>query len=238
MSPPDRWSSQDKRIWELIREPDGGEGRIVGQVIVCSKERGLMKATCCFALVGLALAAAVVPAAGQARIPPRSAERAFQAGGHVWLDLSAATYRIKPGRDDRVWVEWSTDDPDDIGGYKVAFQAKGRDLVVVTKGPKGSMSVVIEVPARSDLTVDLGAGDLFIGGIKGNKDIGSWAGNVNIEVGDTADYKLVDARVTAGDLTARPFNVQKGGLFRSFTWEGKGPYTMKVRLTAGDLNLR
>jgi hypothetical protein len=109
---------------------------------------------------------------------------------------------------------------------------------VRTTGPRNGFEVVIEVPARTDLNVDLTAGDLRIEGITGNKDVGSWAGNIVIDVGRADEYARVDASVKAGDISAVPFNARKGGLFRSFTWKGPGQYTLKVNLTAGNLVLR
>lgn len=190
-----------------------------------------------------ALAVAVVLAAcglasAQAKIEPRSAERPFAPGGHVWMDLSAGDYEIRPGRDDRVWIRWTTSDPDDVGRCDAKLEAKGREMVIATSSPMGGMRVEVEVPSRTDLTVRLSAGDLNLEGVKGSKDVSSWAGNVNIGVGSPDDYRKVEASVTAGDLTAKPFNVVKGGLFRSFTWQGPGTSTLKVRLTAGDLTLR
>ena len=174
----------------------------------------------------------------QASIAPRTFERAFAPAGHVWMDLAAGDYRIRPGRDDRVWVQLTTSDPDDIASCKATIEAKGRDLLVATEGPRGGMNVVIEVPSRTDLNVRLSAGDLRLEGIRGSKDISSWAGDVDIEIGARDDYRRVHASVTAGDLAARPFDVVKGGLFRSFSWQGPGTCTLEARLTAGNLTLR
>ncbi len=189
-------------------------------------------------LTVLAAAAACVVVSGQARPAPGSVERAFAPAGHVWMDLSAGDYRIRPGREDRVWMEWTTADPDDVASCKGTIESKGRDLLVATSGPRGGMKVVIEVPARSDLTVRLSAGDLTLEGVQGSKDLSSWAGNLTVDVGAREDYGSVDASVTAGDLSAKPFDVVKGGLFRSFSWQGPGKYALKARLTAGNLTLR
>jgi hypothetical protein len=74
--------------------------------------------------------------------------------------------------------------------------------------------------------------------VEGSKRVESWAGDVSIDVGQPEQYRTVEASVRAGDLRAAPFNVQKGGLMRSFTWSGKGPYSLKAKLFAGDLTLR
>jgi hypothetical protein len=98
--------------------------------------------------------------------------------------------------------------------------------------------VVVELPARTDLTTRLSAGGLNIHGVAGSKNIRVWAGDITIDVGRAEDYRTVEARVTAGDLSASAFRVSKGGLFRSFSWRGPGTYELSVHLTAGDLKLR
>jgi hypothetical protein len=97
--------------------------------------------------------------------------------------------------------------------------------------------VTIQVPTRSDLYVRLTAGDMTVERVEGNKDIEAHAGDLNIDVIRAEDYHTVDASIWAGDLTARPFNVTKEGLFRSFDWKGHGPYRLHAHLKAGDLRL-
>ena len=63
-------------------------------------------------------------------------------------------------------------------------------------------------------------------------------GNVDIVTGDPMDYAGVDASVQAGDIKAEAFRESKSGLFRSLTWSGKGEYTLRAKLIAGNLTLR
>ncbi len=122
---------------------------------------------------------------------------------------------------------------------QVDVTVRGGQASVVTKGSDNhNLRVTIELPERTAITVRLSAGDLTIRGVRGNKDIHSWAGDVDIEVGNPDDYRSVEASVTAGDLDASAFQVSKGGLFRSFSWHGPGHDDLVVRLTAGDLRLR
>ncbi len=163
-----------------------------------------------------------------------SAEKAFVSAGQIHLNLSAGDYTIKAGRPDRIRVEWRT--PCEEPG-RVAIDAD-TDRKTATIATDGShITVVIEVPSVSNLRVDLSAGDLRVTGITGNKDLSSWAGDIDVEVQHPDDYRSVNARVTAGDITARQFGVALGGLFRSFSWNGPGQYALRVRLTAGDLRL-
>jgi hypothetical protein len=166
-----------------------------------------------------------------------TAEKAFAPGQRVWMDLSAGGYTIQAGRDDRVVVRWDTQG-DDASRVRVDLKVRGSEATIVAEGPKNHFKVVIELPARTDLTTRLTAGDLKIRGVTGSKDIHVWAGDIDIAVDRAEDYRNVHASVTAGDLSAPAFRVSKGGLFRSFTWQGPGKYDLDVRLTAGDLKLR
>ena len=186
------------------------------------------------ACLGLILAGLATPsAAGQKE---GKLERPFAPGRHLWMDLSSGTYTVQPGSDDKVVVRWDTTDPDSQN-IKVSLDARGSDAAVITQGESGHFRIIVEVPARTDITSRLSAGDFRIQGISGNKDVSSWAGNVVIEVVRPEEYKTVSASVTAGDLDASAFDVKKGGLFRSFSWKGPGTYKLDVRLTAGDLRL-
>jgi hypothetical protein len=166
-----------------------------------------------------------------------STEHAFVPGGRVKLNLSAGDYTVRAGRDDRILVTWDTGDPDEKGRASITADTTARTATVVTSGPRGTFHVVIELPAHADLNVDLSAGNLRVDGISGNKKVGSWAGNVDIKVGRPEEYARVDAAVKAGDLIASAFQTTKSGLFRSFSWNGPGQYTLDVRLTAGNLRL-
>ena len=104
--------------------------------------------------------------------------------------------------------------------------------------PRHDFQATIEVPQAADLVIRLAAGDLKVEAISGNKDIDSNAGNVDIVTGDSKDYASVDVSVRAGDIKADSFGESQSGLLRNLTWTGKGKYTLRVRLIAGNLTLR
>jgi hypothetical protein len=105
-------------------------------------------------------------------------------------------------------------------------------------GPKNNLEVTIEVPSSAMLFVRMPAGDLSVEGVSGDKDIELHAGDLNISIGNPADYGRVDASVLSGDLEAAPFHESHGGLFRSFEKHGVGKYTLHAHVGAGDLILR
>ncbi len=166
-----------------------------------------------------------------------SLERGFTPGGMVRLDLSAGEYRVRKGDDNRVRLVWHTRTPGQMDEVRVRADVRGSEASIWTSGPRRSFRVEIELPGRSDLFVRMTAGALRIAGIEGNKDVRLRAGELHVEVADADRYGHVDASVTAGDLFARMFGVSTGGLWRSFRHEGRGPYTLRARLWAGDLRL-
>jgi len=113
----------------------------------------------------------------------------------------------------------------------------GSEATIVLDGPSNNFRVTIEVPARSDLSITLSAGELSVEDIVGNKDIRLNAGELRIDVGPPDDYGRVEASVWAGELRATSFRKVTGGLFRSFDWRGDGEYSLRAKLKAGELNL-
>jgi hypothetical protein len=197
-----------------------------------------MRTAIAAAWLGTALVAA---AAAQTTPDSRSSdslERAFATNGRIRMDLSAGDYRIEGGDASRIRVEWSVKDPSQLARTKVSADVRGADATISTDTRSNSnFKAVIRVPAQADLYVRLTAGDLRVENVRGNKDVELHAGDLDIDVVRAEDYQHVDASLWAGDLTARPFNVVKEGLFRSFEWKGSGPYRLHAHLKAGDLRL-
>jgi hypothetical protein len=113
----------------------------------------------------------------------------------------------------------------------------GSEARVSISGPSHGFSVTIDVPSRSNLNVSLSAGDISIEALDGSVDLSAWAGKMQVALADPSSYYSVYASVTAGQIRAEPFSAEKGGLLRSFSWEGKGRHAVRVRLTAGDIIL-
>ena len=174
----------------------------------------------------------------QASSTGQPVDKPFPRAGTIKMQLAAGDYRISGRPDDRIRVAWRADRPENAAHLKADAEIRGNTAVLATSGFRDGVHFTIEVPARSDVEIDLTAGDLDVRGIEGNKRVESWAGDLSIDIGQPEQYRFVEASVRAGDLTAAPFKVSKGGLFRSFTWTGKGLYSLKVKLFAGDLTLR
>jgi hypothetical protein len=135
-------------------------------------------------------------------------------------------------------VGWSVRDGANLAAVRVRADVRGQQATIATATPDSSdVKVHVEVPARADLHVRLTAGELTIEGIEGNKDVGLHAGELNIDVGRAEDYNRVEASVWAGEVNASAYHTNKGGLFRSFDWHGRGRYRLTASLKAGEVRL-
>jgi hypothetical protein len=163
------------------------------------------------------------------------ADKSFVADGKINVDLDGGAYEIKTAADNHIRVAVSGSP----GTAKVDVAVNGSSAEVKIKDtPHRNFHAIVEVPATADIVVRLSGGELKIDAITGNKDVESYAGNVQIAVGDANDYARVDASVKAGDIDARPFGGSKSGLMQEFTWSGSGKHTLRAHLGAGNLVLR
>ncbi len=168
--------------------------------------------------------------------PAKVIEKPFASGGKIEMQFEAGDYTVRPGDGNAIRVTLSGN----VGAAK-AEVTTGSDTqasVSVKETPHNNFHATIDVPRSADLVIRLSAGDLKVQAINGNKDIESNAGNVDIVTGESSDYASVDAAVKAGDINAAPFGESQSGLFRSFTWSGKGEVHAAARLIAGNLTLR
>lgn len=188
------------------------------------------------AIFGTALAT-VAASPRQDSATSNSFERAFAANGRIRMDLSAGQYRISGSSDNRIRLAWTVRDAAQLSRVRARADVHGSDATITTDGPQNNFRVAIDIPMRADLHVRLTAGELTIDHVQGNKDISSHAGEMDIYAGSPADYRRVDASVWAGELHVGPFGQDTEGLFRSFDWTGRGPYTLSAHLKAGELRL-
>ncbi len=166
-------------------------------------------------------------------------EKLFVSAGRIEMQLGAGTYTIRPASDTHIRVTISENSP----RARVALTANAtRATIAVTETPSNNFQATIEVPKTSDLIVRLSGGNLVLSGITGNKDIDSVAGNAEIAIGDLNDYASMEATVKAGDLNVGAFTGAKTtdsfGLLQRASWSGKGKYTLRANLGAGNLVLR
>jgi hypothetical protein len=163
-------------------------------------------------------------------------EMKFAAGGQIRMDLCSTGIDILGRDDEHLRVSYNSAQGQDVKIRMHVF-ADHADLSV-HHCPHNNFHVTIEIPKSSNLYARMPAGEMNIHDIAGNKDVEVHAGQLNVDVGKAADYAHVDASVWTGEVDAPPFNVDKGGLFRSFEQTGPGKYRLHVHVGAGEIDLR
>jgi len=156
------------------------------------------------------------------------------------LDLRSGDYRVAASSGEKISVRTTGDRAEKGRDVSLSFKHMNNHAELrLTGGPTNNgPTIEIGVPKSSNLIVRMPFGDLNIEGVSGDKDVEMHAGDLNIEVGNPADYAHVDASVGAGDISAGPFGENRDGLFRSFEKSGPGRYRLHAHIGAGDLNLK
>jgi hypothetical protein len=108
----------------------------------------------------------------------------------------------------------------------------------LTGGPKNELQIIIHVPKNCDLTARIFAGQVDVQDVIGNKDFDLHAGQLTITVDKPEDYGHIDISVRAGELDAEVFGDAKGGLFRSFSHDSNGKYSLRAHVGTGQLSVR
>ena len=197
-----------------------------------------MKSKATFLLVVAVVVAAMAATSCTSKpeqAPVTKAEQPFAAAGSIEMQLDGGDYTIRASSDDRIRVSFAGD----TGNANATLTASGTHANLAIKDtPHKNFRATVEVPATTDLTVRLSAGNLEISAIAGNKDIDSKAGNVSIAIPNSGDYAGVDAAVTVGNLEAGPFGESGSGLAPHLKWSGPGKYTLRAVLGAGNLELK
>lgn len=188
-------------------------------------------------VTGAVLLGVATLAGRQAPQPAGQLERPFNRGGVIRMDLGGGAYTIRGTAAEAIRARWQTRDPADMKRVTADLSVTGSAARLRTSGARQNFRMDIDVPDRTNIDIELSAGDLSVKGIEGDKRLDMWAGDVTIEVGDGQAYRRVDATVRAGEITAVPFGRTTGGLFRSLHWNGGGKYTLHAKLAAGDLKL-
>lgn len=159
----------------------------------------------------------------------------FAPGGEVRMDLCSSGVEVVGTDDPLLRVSYRPGRED----VRVRMDVSGsRAEIRLTGCPHNNFKARIEIPKMSSLYVRMMAGQLDVREVTGDKDLELSFGQLDLDVGKADQYGRVDASVNSGQLQASAFNVQKGGLFRSFDHSGTGKYRLHAHVGAGQLDLR
>jgi hypothetical protein len=180
-------------------------------------------------------AAALAQDANIDEVNQSPAEAKFAPGGRIKMDLCSSGIEVIGKDDSRVRVSYDSRRDSDV---RVRLTASGGHAnLTITGCPNNNFRLTIEVPKSSDLYVRMMAGQLDVLGITGDKDVQLHFGQLTMEIGQASDIAHVEASVNSGQVSALAFDINKGGLFRSFERSGPGKYHVWAHVGAGQLEL-
>ncbi len=170
----------------------------------------------------------------------RSFEASLEPGSHLSMHLRSGEVSITGTEAPKIVVTCDIDTLRKQGDVEVRFTSSGKSAdLKVSGGPMDKFRLRIQVPTQTNLLVRSTAGEVRIENVVGDKDASLTAGDLNIAVGSASDYSRAEASVAFGALEAGPWDVEKGGLFRSFKrTNGSGRYYLNAHVGAGGLTLR
>jgi len=140
-----------------------------------------------------------------------------------------------------IHVSCTSGDEDDAQRIRIQFQGNQDDETLTIAGDlrKGNdVRVRIEVPRKTNLRVEMAAGEVKVEEIAGDKDINLYAGQITISSTRPWDYRSVDVSVSIGEVNAPVYGAQKGGFFRGITKETPdGEYSLHAHVITGEIEL-
>jgi hypothetical protein len=192
-------------------------------------------------LRGLILYALAMPVFAQA--PTHVETRDFAPGGKIHIQFHAGDLKIVPGADSRhIVLRYSAERDDHKDAFdraKLHFETNGADASLKLNSPwTVQLHAVVEVPGAVDLTVRMLAGDLFVDGVEGSKDLHNSVGDVTVtgpEKEYPRMYKSIHASVRVGDVEGLTFDKSKGWLGKTGELSGQGDHVLRAQVNVGDI---
>jgi hypothetical protein len=162
----------------------------------------------------------------------------FPAVGDLRINVCPSGTVVQGTDSNKIRVSYEAEHRSDTDHVLVDLRVSGNSGTVEVRGcPHNNLRIRVEVPERSNLYVRMFAGQLEIQGVRGDKDLELHFGQMNVAIGRAKEYAHADGSVNSGQVDAPAFNVSKGGLFRSFSQEGRGQYRLHAHVGAGQLTL-
>lgn len=158
------------------------------------------------------------------------------------IDSRPAGLEVVGTDKEMVHVSCTSDDAEAARHIHLQFSGnptEGQLKITSTYGGRVNIQVRIEVPRKTSLGVKMGAGDVKVEEVTGDKDIALYAGQISISSNQEWNYRNVDASVVIGAVNAPVYGANKGGFFRSVKREtAGGEYSLHAHVLTGEIDLR
>jgi hypothetical protein len=166
-------------------------------------------------------------------------EAELASGANLRLHLHEGDFRVVGSDSDKISIH--VDGKNLELAKKIKIRLKRANSTVDLKlshVPKNELQVTIKVPVSTNLYARMRGGDLFVEGVRGDKDLELTGGDLTIGVGEPEQYSRVDLSVRFGDISGTQFGDPRGWLGNSVHKVGTGMYRLHAHVMAGDLVLK
>jgi len=156
------------------------------------------------------------------------------------IDSRPAGLEIVGTDQEAIRVSCTARDTDVVRNVRLRLSGTPTEAKLAITGTylNGNLQIRVEVPRKVNLGVQMGAGQVKVDEVVGDKDIELYAGQITISSNREWDYKNVNTWVGVGEVNARAYGADKGGFFRVFRKEtADGEYRLYAHVTTGQIDL-
>jgi len=166
-------------------------------------------------------------------------EAPLKSGAVLSIDSRSAEIQIVGTDQETIRISCTLKQPEQAKEIVLQFsEGKTSSKLRLKGGPTNNVSIRIEVPRATSLTIHAPAGELHVEGVSGDKDLDLHAGEITVSHVAGVEYKSVDASVGVGEVHVSAFGIEKGGFLRKFTKEiPGGKYRLHARVGSGSIQL-
>jgi hypothetical protein len=189
-----------------------------------------------------ALFACNMPRLAKAAVPcGQTVDAPLRSSATLSIRSIAAAIEVVATDHDSVHVSCSADDVASARQIQVHLSETSTGAKLTLTGPHprhGNIIVRIEVPRKTNLGMQLAAGDIKVADVIGDKDLRLRAGAITVSSTDAANYKEVRASVSIGEVSVLADGETKAGFFRNFRKQDpNGKYLLHADVTTGKIVL-
>jgi len=157
------------------------------------------------------------------------------------IDSRPAGIEIVGTDQEAIHVLCTADDTESASHVRLRFSGTATHAKLTITGAflkHGNLQIRIEVPRKTNLGIQMPAGEVKVDEIVGDKDIELHAGQITISSARKWDYRDINASVGIGGVNAQVYGTEKGGFFRVFKKENaEGEYRLHAHVTTGQIDL-
>ncbi len=192
--------------------------------------------------VGATLFACTLAGFSQSDVPcGQTLDAPLRSSATLTIDSRPAGMEIVGTDHETIHVSCTADYTESATGIRLRISGTANHAKLTITGAymkHGNLKIRVEVPRKTNLGVQMSAGEVKVDEVVGDKDIELHAGQISISSAREWNYRNVNASVDIGEVDARVYGMDKGGFFRVFRKENAdGEYRLHAHVTTGQIDL-